>query len=68
MQSAAHFQRKAPSQSRFQIPPAPTEHRFQVFTSHVELVHPEFDGFNEIWRAYGVMLGFIGFDKCRKHV
>jgi len=32
----------------FRDPPAPTECRFNVLVSHAELIHPEFDGLDEI--------------------
>lgn len=46
----------------------PTEHCFQIFASHVELIHSKSNGFDGAWWTYGVVLGLMGFNERREYV
>jgi hypothetical protein len=37
-------------------------------TRHAELIHPEFDRFDWIWRTNGVMLRLVGFNEGGEHI
>jgi hypothetical protein len=37
-------------------------------TRHAELIHPEFDRVDWIWRTNGVMLRLVGFNEGSEHI
>ena len=64
MQPSNHFKGETPLLAQdFRDTPAPTQHRFQIFARHAELIHPKVNGFDGIWGIDGMMLRFVGLNE-----